>query len=165
MEMDSAKINLILEKYWLGDTSLEEEDALRSYFSGEVAVEHLSFRPLFGYFNAQQQVAMPSTVARPLAQPDAVPKPEAKVRSLWKKYRAVAAVLILAIGALLFFSRTQAESQPEILAMQDTYDNPEEAYAEVVEALQFISAKMNKGLETTSSSLEKIKSLNEQLAN
>ena len=44
------KIDNILEKYFEGETTLDEEKLLRSYFqSGKVTDEHLAYAPIFRY--------------------------------------------------------------------------------------------------------------------
>lgn len=48
--MDYKYINQLLERYWNGETSLEEEQILRSFFSHICVPEELAkYRPLFNY--------------------------------------------------------------------------------------------------------------------
>ena len=48
--MDYKYINQLLERYWEGKTTLEEEQILRSFFSQLCVPEELAkFRPLFNY--------------------------------------------------------------------------------------------------------------------
>lgn len=48
--MDYKYINQLLERYWNGETSLEEEQILRSFFSQICVPEELAkYRPLFNY--------------------------------------------------------------------------------------------------------------------
>lgn len=48
--MDYKYINQLLERYWNGETSLEEEQILRSFFSQICVPEELTkYRPLFNY--------------------------------------------------------------------------------------------------------------------
>lgn len=50
-----SDINLILEKYWNAETSLEEEAQLRDYFSSDsVAPEHAQYRDLFTFYNVSK---------------------------------------------------------------------------------------------------------------
>lgn len=45
-------INILLEKYWNAETSLQEEAELRSYFSNnDVAPEHIQYKEMFTYFS------------------------------------------------------------------------------------------------------------------
>lgn len=46
--MDTKKIELLLERYWEAETSLEEERTLREYFRGDDVAEELSqWKPFF----------------------------------------------------------------------------------------------------------------------
>ena len=48
--MDYKYINQLLDRYWKGETSLEEEQILRSFFSQICVPEELAkYRPLFNY--------------------------------------------------------------------------------------------------------------------
>lgn len=52
-----ARINDLLEKYWEGETTVEEENILKSYFqNGQIMPEHEAFTPLFVYFNEQKKL-------------------------------------------------------------------------------------------------------------
>lgn len=56
--MDTKKIEQLLEKYFEGDSSLEEEKMLRNYFASEDIPNHLtSYRDQFAYINELSQVA------------------------------------------------------------------------------------------------------------
>ena len=53
--MDCKTIKGILDRYWEGETSLKEEQLLKTYFnSNQVAKELESFRPLFVYYKEQK---------------------------------------------------------------------------------------------------------------
>ena len=48
--MDYKYINQLLDRYWQGETTLEEEQILRSFFSQLCVPEELAkYRPLFVY--------------------------------------------------------------------------------------------------------------------
>ena len=54
--MDYKYINQLLERYWEGKTTLEEEQILRSFFSQLCVPEELAkFRPLFAYEQTEQK--------------------------------------------------------------------------------------------------------------
>lgn len=49
-------LDKIIEKYFDGETSIEEERALKQYFSAEsIEQKYEIYRPLFGYFSAEQE--------------------------------------------------------------------------------------------------------------
>ncbi len=50
--MDYNKIEILIEKYFQGETSLAEERELRSYFSSPNVAPHLEqYKAMFGYFS------------------------------------------------------------------------------------------------------------------
>ncbi|MCB0688157.1 MAG: hypothetical protein KDC53_16585 [Saprospiraceae bacterium] len=154
--MEENKIREILEKYWEGETSLEEEKELRSYFaSSQVSDEFAPFIPLFTFFEQEQLVEMKSEITKPVAE-----KQGGKVINLrW----AINVAASIAIFALMFLVNKQLKQEPNAnqFAYEDTYQSPEEALKEVKLALLYVSEKMNKGVSTTAHSLEKMQPLDE----
>jgi hypothetical protein len=54
---DFNHIQQLLEKYWEGETSVEEERQLKSYFNfGEIDPQHQKYAPMFQAFKAEQSV-------------------------------------------------------------------------------------------------------------
>lgn len=54
--MDYKYIEQLLERYWQCQTTLQEEEILRSFFSQQEIPAHLqSYRPLFAYANQQKE--------------------------------------------------------------------------------------------------------------
>lgn len=50
--MEWNKIEILLEKYFEGETSNMDEKELRNYFSSPNVLPHLEqYKPLFGYFS------------------------------------------------------------------------------------------------------------------
>ena len=129
--MDHETIMRLLDRYWLAETSVEEEKALAAYFRGPDIDPRLEpFRDLFAYFEEEAQVslgkdfesrilerilreeaaaAIPKTVT---ATPDpATPIRPSGFRWLNTSYAAAAAV-ILAIGAYLMYQPAPSVSGP-----------------------------------------------------
>lgn len=126
-------IEKLLEKYENGETSLKEEQQLKTYFSQETVPPHLEmYKPMFAYFSVNQQELF--TKALPL-----------KTKKVYNyKWIAVAAVAVLMLGFYL--------KQPIVSSYQEyaygTYNDPKEAYNEVTKQLEMISAQFNKGAST-----------------
>lgn len=56
----TPNINEVLDRYWDGETSLEEEKILKAYFQGgSIADEHLPYCDLFGYMVDQSNICSP----------------------------------------------------------------------------------------------------------
>ena len=59
--MNNTAIKYLIEQYFEGETSLQEEQQLRTYFQqGEVAEELKEYQPLFQYFATAKQEELPS---------------------------------------------------------------------------------------------------------
>ena len=59
------KIDELLDKYFEGETSCEEERELRRFFTEEEVPEHLqTYRPLFAYLNREAKRKCRSTCKR-----------------------------------------------------------------------------------------------------
>lgn len=66
-------MNELLEKYFKGETSLQEEELLKMYFkSGKVEAGHEIYKPMFNVFEEESQVVMPDPKRKELdlKQPD-----------------------------------------------------------------------------------------------
>lgn len=54
--MDYKYINQLLERYWRGETSLEEEEILRAFFSQhDVPAEFSAYKDFFSYLQQEKQ--------------------------------------------------------------------------------------------------------------
>lgn len=153
--MGENNIRGILEKYWEGETTLEEEKELRSYFaSSQVSEEFAPYTPLFAYFDDEQHIQMEAEISQPKLQGGG-----RIVNLKW----AINVAASIAIFIAMYFVNKQISSKNNTFqyAYHDTYQTPEEALEEVKQALFYVSSKMNKGVNTTTQSLEKMEPLSE----
>lgn len=96
MEKDHNMIEELLEKYFEGETSAEEEKFIRKYFSSGVVAEHLlSYQPLFAYFD-EEIAGMENTMEKPV-------KTDRKRIIYLFSGIAAAILLLLGIGQVFFF--------------------------------------------------------------
>ena len=152
--MEYNKIRELLERYWEGETSLEEEEMLRSFY----AVEHndlpadlLEAQPLFRYFTSAANVELPALPALEL--------PPVIRQQPWEHWMKYAAIFLIAIG-LGYAGRQYQEKQHRIdvvLAEKDTYDDPQKAFAATQKALRLLAKNLNKG----TSQVQKLSYFNE----
>lgn len=148
--MDYREIRILLERYWDGKTSVEDEKKLKDFFS-----EHHSGLPddlkrvadLFGFF-ANESIITTGDISLPdresLIWEDAINerKTGKKKIVLWMRhYWQYAAIFLLLLGSVLWF---QPDSDTKI---QDTYQRPEQAYATTQKALQLIATTLNNSKE------------------
>lgn len=155
--MEYNEIRELLTRYWEGETSLEEEALLRSFFA-----EHQQGLPadlqeaagLFGYFVAETGRAVPALeeiqdMPGFEAQRTVVVRMHARPYQHWMKYAAV-----LLLGAGLVYSGRQFKMKQEqgnennmaaALNKVDTYEDPKEAYTATKKALELLAKNLNKG--------------------
>jgi hypothetical protein len=152
--MDCNTIKKILDRYWEGETSLKEEQLLKTYFnSNKVAKELESFRPLFVY--QKEQKAKTSTQSFE----DLKRKPV--VHRLVPTWLTVAASILILLSVGTFYYMNDTSSDSTVLAVdetvKDTYKDPKEAYKEAKAALLLISKGLNKGMKKTKEGVKKAK--------
>lgn len=128
----------LLEKYWEGNTSLQEEQQLKAYFkSDNVAADHEMYRSLFHSFEIERSIEEEGFDAFAKVKSQQSHNHYFK-RSTWTGIAVAAGVAaMVAVGSGYY----QQEPQADL----GTYETPEEAYAATVQALQMVSTKFNKG--------------------
>lgn len=138
--MDLKQVEKILEKYWEGSSSHEDEMYLRDFYSYAEVPPHLEpYRELFQTQEVKLNPALGKDFDERLKSKIATAdKPETK----WTLFRIAAIGLILLITAVSVFKADQKTQLAE-----DTFSNPEEALAETKKAFILIAEAMNKGEE------------------
>jgi len=141
--MNKEEIKHLLQKYYNGDTTLDEEIYLKNFFrGGDIPEEMIIEKEIFRYF------ILPSVIPEPSADFEekifsAIDHGESNIvksrkRSrLYKTLTGIAAGLMILAGSYFFFT---GRSEPH-----DTYSDPELAYAETMKILNDVSARLNRG--------------------
>lgn len=143
-------IEQLLERYWIGETTLQEEHELRSFFMHEALPAHLlKYRDLFVYQAEQQKVLLGEEFDRRIM--DIVEPPVVKARRitlvqrLTPMLKAAAMISVMfSLGVILqqsFFGSEQADY--DYASYTDTCDDPEVAYKQVSSALLLLSEGLN----------------------
>jgi len=161
--MEFNNITQLLNKYWEGETSLQEEEKLKQYFTKEkVAQEHLEFQPLFQFFKEEQDVMISDDFEKRLLK-QIENEPQAKVRKLkWvQSIRTIAAIGIILLGSVFIFNQINKSKTVDPVADRfSEYEitDEKEAYEATKAALLLLSGKMKKGTSKASKGLTEIKS-------
>lgn len=127
------KIDELLDKYFEGETSCEEERELRRFFTEEEVPEHLqTYRPLFAYLNRE---------ATSTTEPEK-PRKEPSSGKRLRFYRAFYAISGIAAGLLLLLGVAKIifplSGAPENYVIIDgrRYTDEKLVEAKALEALQ-----------------------------
>ncbi len=125
--MELAKIESLLDSYFEGETSLDQENILRDYFCSDNVAPHLmAYQGLFvGLKNAQKEVSKREV---------SLPRASTHSSKWWLGIAASLVFLIVIVG--LQFSETKMTNQ-ERLALTEFYKTKE--------TLLLVSKSFNKG--------------------
>lgn len=146
--MNYSKIEDLVFKYFEGDTSLKEEGKLKRFFSGNnVPLHLLKYTAIFRALDkaAKEDGLGESFDQKFFSEVEKGSTGSHKIRwNTW--YSVIAAAAVLIIGLIIF---TPVEKIPGVSyfsnKIEDTFDNPRDAYVETVKALMIISSKFNAG--------------------
>ncbi|NOT74467.1 MAG: hypothetical protein HOP08_06020 [Cyclobacteriaceae bacterium] len=140
--MDS-NIEQLLEKYWMCETSLEEEQQLRAFFLGKNVPESMkATAEMFLFFEGEKNKSLNEnfepTVTKELRQ-----RRGGKVVSMvsFTNISRIAAGIVVMVAATYFIRQEVRKSYPQEL--QDTYSDPQLALEETKKALMMISNSFN----------------------
>lgn len=141
MEFNNNSMNHLVERFWSGEASLEEEQQLREMFKYGQVPEGME--DLATYFEAIDEEESDLTLDASFDE-KILEKIEGtstkKVFSIRKWFIPIAAAMI----AAAVFIGVQG-NDPQLLADEPTQEEVQEAYKQTQEALFLISSKMNKG--------------------
>ncbi len=141
--METEQVKKLIEKFYSGETSLEEEKQLRKYFlSGTVADEFPAEKEYFLAMAGYQEEEKPSSsfaVKLESLVDDHFSGTKPKIRHLkpvlaWSL--SAAASLLLLAGAYFAWMKP---------SVKDTYSDPQTAYMETRSVLLFVSQQLNQG--------------------
>lgn len=143
--METSKIKDLLQKYFEGQTTHQDEKLIESYFrSGNIDPELQEYKSFFDGLNElsgnERNPHLESEIMDFILESEH--REKTKYRWLWQTVTGVAAAVIIVLGGFLFW---QQQQKP-----QDTFKNPQEAYAYAEHTLQFVSEKYNKGFASLS---------------
>lgn len=155
--MDSNAIKNILEKYWEGESSLKEEQALRQFFNQEEVPDDLKqFQPLFQYFEQEQTAILNGDFDERLSERlQQESTPTTKVRSLNTYIKRIAAIAAIMIGVVFFFNYWNTWQENKVFAEHEKQE-AKAAYEDAKTALLLLSKKLNKGTSKAEKGVRKV---------
>lgn len=156
--MDIKDIQKLLESFYEGMTSNEDERVLLDFFKeNDVLVELKQDQQLFLQLHESEKKNVTSVLESRLnilidSLDREEPQKSIKRKIIpinWKWISGVAASIVIIASAGLFFHKN-FEKKPSFV-VQDTYTDPKEAYRETQKTMLLVSNKLNKGLEQVGS--------------
>jgi hypothetical protein len=140
--MNEEELSRLLEKYYNGKSTEEEEKILKDYFSNSDSTkDYEAERDIFGYYQDARQIPDPSFdfEARIMAEIDTLDNSSVSHKN--KKnilpFLSAAAVLLIAVSSYFFLNNRRE--------LGDTFTDPHIAYAETVKILMSVSSQLNHG--------------------
>ena len=156
-------IRQLLDRYFEGKTTLEEETQLRRAFQQkELPEDLLPFRPLFQYFEQERDAQLDQSFEqRLLEQIDEKPatSPTAILRRLPTQRWAVgiAAAVMLALGLFWLYQPAGFQTREDATAINWSkyeVEDPEEAFRITQSALLQASQELNQGTKVAAEEFE-----------
>jgi len=152
--MNLQEIEKLIGKYENGETTLQEEEILRSYFSGSDIPPHIAvYREVFDFYETASQETLPDENFddKLLNKLGIDQEPESKPGKIKRMYTlvSIAASFILLLS-FYFILQNQKHDM-------GTYDDPQMAYAEAKKVLMKVSGNLNAGMKELSN-VDKLKS-------
>jgi hypothetical protein len=143
--MKEEELKKLIEKYYNGESTEDEERTLRDHFRHNYLPEWYEHeKVIFDYYTESEEVPVPSSgfEKRIIAAIDQNENRNGilKVRRSLQTVMSVAAGLLLLMGSY-FILIHKSESK-------DTFSSPEIAYAETVKILFDVSSRLNHGTQT-----------------
>lgn len=152
--MDIKNIEQLLDSFYEGTTSIEEEKILLDFFEGtDVPDDMIGEQRLFLDLYHSEKTITPDNLENKLnnlidnldKQTNIKPLKTKKLSINWKWVTGVAASIVIFVSAGLFFQKSFDKKTHFVV--QDTYTDPKEAYIETQKAMLLVSNRLNKGLQ------------------
>lgn len=146
--MDYREIREVMNKYWQGESTLEEEKRLKNFFHEhpEALPQELErARDLFDFFE-KDSLVVTDAISLPDRSQLKMGKPLAhRGAYLLKSYWEYAAIFLLLLASVLLFNPKDHAVRPADVGIKDTYQNPQQAFDATQKALAMLAANLNKG--------------------
>jgi len=137
--MDSSKLQQLLQKYWSGETTLEEEQLLKDHFQqAEVPDKLREVAAMFRYYEQTKKNALNDIAFdRTLIEKVTGKSKQGRMRSLVFNSMRIAAGVVVVMAATWFIRKEIRQTTPQEVV--DTYNDPKLAFEETKKALMMIS--------------------------
>lgn len=157
-------ISELTEQYFAGETSLEDEQTLREYYTGDnIAPELQKYQSWFAFLEGERAETTSVNFEDKVLADIKGKSSQMRVVSRRRTWlRAIAAGVALMIGAWMFFPKSSNIEGTEPMATTDQIDwskyevTEESAPEEVEEAMRLLAKAFNRGSKKASKDLNKV---------
>jgi hypothetical protein len=152
--------NKLLEKYWKGETSIEEERLLKAHMQSDKVEQDLqSFQPMFQYFKEQKNQQLDKEVVALIKPKTAKVKLTTTKSNFFYIRKIAAAILFIIIAGFAFQQFNQPTKEERMLSYWESKEikDPKIAYQKTKAALLLVSTKLNNGTGAALNQFSKIK--------
>ena len=164
--MDYKHIKAILERYFQGNSSLQEEEQLRQYFQrADVHPELKPYQGLFRFFVAEKQEQTSAEFDQQWSTPPLRTIHKQTARH-WVRWVSIAALVVLSLGTWWWSQQGMVEKpQPTATIDWSQYEpaSEEEALAVTRNALKSMSFSLKAGATQAADEVTKVKRLSDPL--
>jgi len=141
--MNTTEIKILLDKYYEGETSRDEEKILKDYFTGsQVDASLLEHAPVFAFFKAEGNIKSGADLEDKILErlDEAIVIPFYKNRTFWTYFSGIAATLLF---LFTFIFETQFNSKDDNSLAGSSYSKQDArlAYDQTRIALAYVSGK------------------------
>jgi len=148
--MDYKTAKILIDKYWNCETSLEEEDQLRSYIlQNNLPEEFKKYQDLFRFYSDERTKELSQDFDEKMLNLVRKKHKKSSQRYLNWMYKVAAAVLLILSFFVINERFIRVKDQAKKV-VEDTFSDPEKALEETKKVLFFVSQKLNKGKEEVS---------------
>lgn len=146
--MDSKKAKALRKKYWEGNTSQREEEALKK-LADKRPSQLDTDEEYFSFLNKKAaEYPLNNEFDNEILRLIVAKKEKSKPKNIAIKYWYIAASLTLIISvSIIFKSGIFNENNAVQVVQVDTFEDPEKAFEETKKALLFLSEKLNQSSE------------------
>lgn len=164
--MDYKHIKAMLERYFQGNSSLQEEEQLRQYFQqADVQPELKQYQALFHFFVVEKQEQTSTDFDQQWSTPPLRTVHKQASRN-WVRWAGIAALMVLSLGSW-WWSQHSIVEKPPVTAIIDwsQYEpaSEEEALAVTRDALKSMSFSLKAGATQAADEVTKVKRLSDPL--
>jgi hypothetical protein len=145
--MNIIQIKQLLEKFYNGETTLDEEKAMEAYFLEEhpadkelldLKKQFMLYHQMRGY---QPDIAsLKQKIASGIDELEEKAIPRERTLHMTRWLAAASILLLVGFAGILAYHMQKDKSK-------DTFSNPQMAYQEAEKTLLFVSQQMNKGMQ------------------